>query len=131
MSKQKYYRLTNILKTNAQYLILLGERSNGKAYAVKEFVLEDYFKNGHEFAYIRRWREEIKSASIEQYFEDMEENGKEPGGEKYPEEENAFNPESLVEKVSEVPMETPETGAWDRDPDEYGSKDRNGEGTGF
>ena len=74
MSRQKYYRLTNILKTDAQYLMLLGERSNGKSYAVKEFVLEDYFKNGHEFAYIRRWREEIKSASIEQYFEDMEEN---------------------------------------------------------
>ena len=33
--KQKFYRLTNIEKKNAQYNILLGERSNGKSYAVK------------------------------------------------------------------------------------------------
>ncbi|MCI7099248.1 MAG: hypothetical protein MR966_10175 [Lachnospiraceae bacterium] len=79
----------------------------------------------------RKWKLPPLVEYEEVRFEDMEENGKEPGGEKYPEEENAFNPESLVEKVSEVPMETPETGAWDRDPDEYGSKDRNGEGTGF
>lgn len=70
--KQNYYRLDNILKTKAQYLMLLGERSNGKSYAVKEYVIKDYCKNGHEFAYLRRWREEIKSNSIEQYFDDME-----------------------------------------------------------
>lgn len=74
MAKQKFYKLNNILKTSAQYLMLLGERSNGKSYAVKEYVLKDYFENGNQFAYIRRWREEIKGATIEQYFEDMEEN---------------------------------------------------------
>ena len=41
--KKKYYRLDSILKTNAEYLMLLGMRSNGKSYAVKEFLLEKAF----------------------------------------------------------------------------------------
>ena len=47
MSKQKYYNLSNLLKTESQYKMLLGERSNGKSYAVKEFVLNDAYKKNN------------------------------------------------------------------------------------
>lgn len=71
MSKQKYYNLSNLLQTESQYKMLLGERSNGKSYSVKEYSLKDAYKNNNQFAYIRRWREDIKSASVEAYFSDM------------------------------------------------------------
>ena len=45
MKKQKFYRLTEILKHNAQYNLLLGERSNGKSYSVKEYCVEKAYNN--------------------------------------------------------------------------------------
>ena len=50
MSKQKYYSLNNLLKTESQYKMLLGERSNGKSYAVKEYVLNEAYKNNNQIA---------------------------------------------------------------------------------
>lgn len=69
--KRKYYRVEPLLKTGASYLVLLGMRSNGKSYAVKERVLTDAFKEGKNFVYLRRWREDIKQAGVEAYFADM------------------------------------------------------------
>lgn len=71
MAKQNYYRLTEILKVDAEYYLLLGERSNGKSYAVKEYCLEKAWNDGIEFVYLRRWRDEIKYRSVEKYFDDM------------------------------------------------------------
>ena len=86
--KQNYYNITNILEKKAQYNMLLGERSNGKSYQVKLVALWeaynecDYYsfakfgkmvkKDRYEFAYLRRWREEIKNKDIENYFGDMD-----------------------------------------------------------
>ena len=36
LGKSKYYSLNNILKKDAQYNIIFGQRSNGKTYAVKK-----------------------------------------------------------------------------------------------
>lgn len=55
----KYYSLTNILKRNAQYNIIFGERSNGKTYACLKYGIEQYAKHGYEMAYIRRYREDF------------------------------------------------------------------------
>lgn len=68
--KQKYYSIERIKKLNAQYNMLLGERSNGKSYSVKEFSLQDAYKNGNEFIYLRRWQLETKASSVEYYFKD-------------------------------------------------------------
>lgn len=76
----KYYDITNMLKTKAQYMMLLGQRSNGKSYQVKETVLKDAFKfietgskEGSRFIYLRRWREDIKAKSVKAYFDDFTE----------------------------------------------------------
>ena len=58
--KGKYYSLDNILKTNSTYNIIIGERSNGKTYACLKYALEQYFKNGGQFGYIRRWQEDVR-----------------------------------------------------------------------
>ena len=73
--KQEYYSLKNILECKAQYNILLGERSNGKSFAVKKYIIETAY-NGMDnesgrFVYMRRWGDDIKTVSIKSYFADM------------------------------------------------------------
>lgn len=72
MAKKKYYDITNLLKTKAQYMMLLGQRSNGKSYQCKKTVLEDAYKNDRWFVYLRRYKADIKAKAVEAYFEDMD-----------------------------------------------------------
>lgn len=71
MSKQKYYSLSEILKHDCQYYALVGERSNGKSYAVKSYILDKFFDDGKEFMYLRRYSDDIKPNYVTQYFADM------------------------------------------------------------
>lgn len=70
--KKKYYSISNLLKTKAQYMILLGQRANGKSYQAKKTVLEDAYNNDRWFVYLRRYKADIKAKAIEAYFEDMD-----------------------------------------------------------
>lgn len=70
--KKKYYDITNLLKTKAQYMIMLGQRANGKSYQAKKTVLEDAYKNNRWFVYLRRYKADIKTKAVEAYFEDMD-----------------------------------------------------------
>ena len=42
--KKQYYSIKNVLSTGAQWIILLGQRANGKSYQAKLTVLENAFK---------------------------------------------------------------------------------------
>lgn len=67
-----FYRLTEIKKHKAQYNILLGERANGKSYAVKEEVLKKAIeKKACVFALVRRLDADIKPSVIGSYMDDM------------------------------------------------------------
>lgn len=68
--KINYYDISNMLSTRAQYMMLLGQRANGKSYQAKLTVLEDAYKGG-KFVYLRRWKSDIKTKAIESYFDDM------------------------------------------------------------
>ncbi len=59
MARKKYYNLKSILSKNADYNIIIGERSNGKTYACLKYCIEQYLNKGHKFVYIRRWKEDI------------------------------------------------------------------------
>ena len=72
--KNKYYSLTNILKENCDYNLIIGERSNGKTYACLHHAIEDYVKNGNASAYIRRWKEDIQGKRAETVFSSLNEN---------------------------------------------------------
>jgi hypothetical protein len=69
--KIKYYDISNILSTNAQYMILLGQRANGKSYQAKLTALKSAYYDGKPFVYLRRWREDIKQKAVQAYFGDM------------------------------------------------------------
>lgn len=44
----KYYRLNNILKYDAMYNVIFGERSNGKTFSVLEHGVKEYLAgNGY------------------------------------------------------------------------------------
>ena len=73
--KITHYNMDSIDKQNAIINIIFGERSNGKSYQVKhkKGVLK-YLKTGKRFILMRRWKEEISTDKIEQYFADVDVN---------------------------------------------------------
>lgn len=71
----KYYRLDAILKTNSDYNVIFGERSNGKTYAALEYGIKKYVENHEQMAYIRRWREDLRGKRSETLFANHIANG--------------------------------------------------------
>ena len=70
--KIKYYSLENILKKDCEYNIILGKRSNGKSYAVKNYCIRRAWKSDkNRFIVLRRLAEEIKPSVIVHYFTDV------------------------------------------------------------
>lgn len=65
-----YYRLTRILPQKAQFNILLGQRSNGKSFSVKEECVKEAFLGMGKLIYLRRWDLELKQDDIQDYFLD-------------------------------------------------------------
>ena len=73
--KRKYYDLTNIESYDAQYNVVISERSNGKTYAVLERIIKRFFQKGEQGAIIRRWAEDFKGKRGVSMFNALIENG--------------------------------------------------------
>ena len=71
MPKKRYYDISNVLKTKAQYILLLGQRANGKSYQCKFTVLKNAWKTGKKFIYLRRYQKDIKQNFVDAYFNDI------------------------------------------------------------
>lgn len=78
LTKTKYYNIAHLLKKypGAKYYMAIGERSNGKTYSALDYALENYFKKGEQFAYIRRFGEDIKKRNMTNLFTGHQENGR-------------------------------------------------------
>lgn len=76
--KSKYYNIAHLLKDypDAYYYIAFGERSNGKTYSAMDYALERYFKHGEQFAYIRRFGEDVKRKNLQTLLAAHVENGR-------------------------------------------------------
>lgn len=74
MEKNKYYSLEKIIGENADYNMIIGERSNGKTYACLHKCVTDYFNGNGKFVYLRRWKEDIVTRRMEQLFNALESN---------------------------------------------------------
>lgn len=70
MAKETFYTLNNILKNNADYNIIYGERSNGKTTSVLIYALEDYVNSGYknQLGLIRRWEVDFSSTNGQNMF---------------------------------------------------------------
>lgn len=64
----KYYSSSNIDKKNATYNVIFGERSNGKTYALLLKAIKNYVKCKKQFAYVRRWKEDVTGRRASQLF---------------------------------------------------------------
>jgi len=64
----KWYSLDNILKHESQYYMIFGERSNGKSYAVDKYILDKFFKEGEQFAFVKRYEDDIKTKYMSEVF---------------------------------------------------------------
>lgn len=75
--KDKYYDIHNLIKKYpyAHYYISYGERSNGKTYSALKYCAERFFRTGEQFAYIRRFGEDIKPKNLATLFAAHCENG--------------------------------------------------------
>lgn len=73
--KLTYWNIGKILSLDAIYNIVYGERSNGKTYGTLQYCLEEYFKDGSEFAYVRRWDDDIKGDRGGSIFNALVKNG--------------------------------------------------------
>ena len=69
--KNNYVKRDFISKIDAEYIIIMGQRTNGKSFAVKEDIIKRALENEEEFAYIRRYKEDCKQYMISEYFSDI------------------------------------------------------------
>lgn len=78
LRKPKYYDISHLLKDypDAYYYMAFGERSNGKTYSALNYALERYFKHGEQFAYIRRFGEDVKRKNLQTLLASHVENGR-------------------------------------------------------
>lgn len=66
----KYYNIKKLLNEfpGCQYYMVVGERSNGKTYSTLEYALEKYQEKREQFAYLRRWGEDVRKKEMSQLF---------------------------------------------------------------
>ena len=74
----KYYSLANILKYDCDYNIIFGERSNGKTYALLEYIVKQFYESGYkqQGAIVRRWKEDIVGKRASTIFSGLESNNR-------------------------------------------------------
>lgn len=75
--KPKYYDISHLIKDypGSHYYMAFGERSNGKTYSALNYALERYFKHGEQFAYVRRFGEDVRRKNLQTLLAAHVENG--------------------------------------------------------
>ena len=77
MSEFKYYNINPLIEEHpsAYYYMVIGERSNGKTHSALDYSLHRFFDSGEQFAYIRRWGEDIRRKNVGNLFGTFIKNG--------------------------------------------------------
>lgn len=73
---EKYYSIEKLIEQvpDAKYYVVFGERSNGKTYSTLLHGLKQFFKDGSEMAYIRRYKEDLKGKNGASVFSTLVQN---------------------------------------------------------
>lgn len=77
MAKFRYYDVRHLLSEypEAKYYVVIGERSNGKTYSALDYALQRATK-GEQFAYLRRYGEDIRPKNLSDLFNAHLDNGR-------------------------------------------------------
>lgn len=70
LTEADYWHINKLLGTDSDINLVVGQRGNGKSFAVAEYVLDRYGDYGKKFIYLRRWDTDLKSYRINKLFED-------------------------------------------------------------
>lgn len=73
--KQKYYNLAEIDKKDCQYSMIIGQRSNGKTYALLEKILKNYCTTKKQGVILRRFDKDFTGTRGGQMFAAIVSNG--------------------------------------------------------
>jgi len=65
-----YYVFDKLFSQNGVYNFLIGARGLGKTYGIKKWVIKQGMEKGDEFIYLRRYKEELKTAK-QSFFADV------------------------------------------------------------
>ena len=74
-NKKEYFNTKGMIEKypNCQFYIVVGQRSNGKSYSTLKYLVDEYFKSGNQFMYLRRFDENVKARMMKNVFSDLEE----------------------------------------------------------
>lgn len=76
-TQKKYYDISHLLRDypDALYYMAIGERSNGKTYSALAYALERFYNHGEQFAYLRRFGEDVRPKYMQTLFSGHIQNG--------------------------------------------------------
>lgn len=77
MDNSIFCNFDKILPYGALLNFIISERGVGKTYSATKFVTEQFLKKGDEFAYIRRYKNELSSA-VPNFFSALQQNNEFP-----------------------------------------------------
>lgn len=72
-----WYDIGQTLTYNCLFNFIIGSRGTGKTYAAKKRAVKQFLEKGHQFVYLRRFKEELDETA-ESYFNDIIFNGEFP-----------------------------------------------------
>ena len=64
-----YFTLDRIMNENADYNIIIGERGNGKTFAIQKHLVETFLATGKQCFLLRRWMEDVKGAMAQNFWD--------------------------------------------------------------
>lgn len=64
-----YWDISKPLSYNALFNFIVGSRGCGKTFGAKQWSIKDFLKNGNQFVYVRRYKQELKT--IKTFFFDI------------------------------------------------------------
>ena len=65
-----FWNIRQTLTHNTLISVVVGSRGCGKSYGAKQWAIDNFIKNGEQFGYIRRYKEDLKRP-LEQFFKDI------------------------------------------------------------
>lgn len=71
IDKSIFWSARRTLTHNRLINVIVGNRGGGKSYGAKQWAIDNFLKNGEQFGYIRRYRDDLKEP-MTQFFKDIE-----------------------------------------------------------
>lgn len=76
-----YYDGGQALSYNALFTFIIGNRGCGKTYWFRKWAIRDFIKNGNQFIYLRRYKEEMSESNKKNFLEPLIKENEFPGHE--------------------------------------------------